>query len=91
MSDVGDMPFDNESSCNLNIKVKIAINQGIWSGTPWSGAIQNSGLFWIGVRSFHSNPECNPECNPKLRPILDLECGLLIYSIVESEGRGEIA
>ena len=25
--------------------------QGIWSGTPWSGAIQNSGLFWMGMRS----------------------------------------
>ena len=28
-------------------------------GTPWSGAIQNSGLIWIEMRSFQSNPECN--------------------------------
>ena len=54
----------------------LTYRQGIWSGTPWIVAIQDFGLFWIGVWSFHSNLECNPECNPKLRHILDLECVL---------------
>ena len=39
--------------------------QGIWSGTPWSGRIQNWGLFWMEMQS------ANPNSIPKLRPILD--------------------
>ena len=47
-------------SCSCSRAVAVSANhpanlategQGISSGTPWSGAIQNSGLFWMGMRS----------------------------------------
>ena len=41
--------------------------QGIWIGTPWIGAIQNSGLFWIEIWIALQNGVKTPECNPKLR------------------------
>ena len=53
------------------IITQIDDGQGIWSGTPWSGAIQNSGVFWMEMRSANPIRSANPECNPKLRPILD--------------------
>ena len=31
--------------------IAMALLQAIWSGTPWSFSLQNSGLFWIGVWS----------------------------------------
>ena len=73
MSDVGDMPFDNESSCNLNIKVKIAsINRIL----PLGGQNHSS----LKLNTGHSTGQRQ-----------DYKIITLIYSIVESEGRGEIA